>query len=323
MSERSVTDVEPQRALLETMKRIRAFELELYRQHDKKKIRGTLHICLGQEAIPAGVCSALGKGDVVTSTHRGHGHFLACGGAMDQMMAELFGRRDGYCQGKGGTQHLASLEHGFLGSNGITGGGIPYSTGMALAMKLRRQSSVAVCFFGDGASNQGTFHEALNMAAIWKLPVVYVVENNGFAMSSRTSEMVATGGVAIRGLAYGIPGVEVDGNDVLAVQRAARHATARARAGEGPTLIEARTFRMSGHSRSDKCHYRTREEEQAWAARCPIERLRAALVVAGVPEADLQAMDREVEAEVSAAVEFANASDLLSRDELLAGVYCN
>jgi TPP-dependent pyruvate/acetoin dehydrogenase alpha subunit len=304
------------------MKRVRSFELELYRQHDKKRIRGTLHICLGQEAVPVGVCAELKPGDFVTSTHRGHGHFLACGGAMDRMMAELFGRRDGYCQGKGGTQHLASLEHGFLGSNGITGGGIPYSTGIALAMKLRHPASVAVCFFGDGASNQGTFHESLNMAAIWKLPIVYVVENNGYAMSSRTSEMVASANLAIRGMAYGIPGIEVDGNDVLGVRRTAREAIAAARAGKGPVLIEAHTYRMSGHSRSDKCHYRTRDEEREWAARCPIERLRAALVADGVPESDLEAVDREVEVEVAAAVEFAGASGLLSREELLAGVYC-
>jgi TPP-dependent pyruvate/acetoin dehydrogenase alpha subunit len=320
---RNASDVRSRLELLREMKRVRSFELELYRQHDKKRIRGTLHICLGQEAVPVGVCAELQPGDFVTSTHRGHGHFLACGGSMDRMMAELFGRRDGYCQGKGGTQHLASLEHGFLGSNGITGGGIPYSTGIALAMKLRHPASVAVCFFGDGASNQGTFHESLNMAAIWKLPIVYVVENNGYAMSSRTSEMVASPTLAIRGMAYGIPGIEVDGNDVLGVRRTAREAIAGARAGKGPALIEAHTYRMSGHSRSDKCNYRTRDEEREWAARCPIERLRAALVADGVPEADLEAIDREVEVEVAAAVEFAGASGLLSREELLAGVYCS
>lgn len=314
-------DVRWKMTLLRSMKRIRSFELELYKQYDQKQIRGTLHICLGQEAIPVGVCTALKEGDFVTSTHRGHGHFLARGGSMDRMMAELFGRRDGCCRGKGGTQHMASVEVGFLGSNGITGGGIPYSTGMALAMKMRSLPNVAVCFFGDGASNQGTFHESLNMAAIWKLPIVYVIENNRYAMGSPTREMSATATLSVRAAAYAIPGVEVDGNDALAVSRTARQTVARVRAGEGPVLIEAHTYRMSGHSRNDKCAYRRREEEREWASRCPIGRLREALLAEGVKEDELADVDQRVEAEVAAAVEFANASGRLTREEVLEGVY--
>ena len=307
--------------LLKEMKRIREFEQELIRQYTKKAIRGTLHTCIGQEAIAVGVCANLHKNDFVTSSHRGHGHFLAVGGRMGPIMAELLGRRAGYCQGKGGTQHLANIECGFLGSNGITGGGLPYATGMALAMKMREARSVVVCFFGDGASNQGTFHESINMAAIWKLPVLYLLENNGYAMGSRVRDMTPTATLSVRASAYGIPGFEVDGNDVLAVRRTAARALDHVRSGAGPVLLEALTYRMSGHSCSDRAPYRTREEENEWAERCPIKRLHEALAAEGAEAPTFAAMDREIAAEIAAAVEFGTASGYLTKQELLTGVY--
>lgn len=307
--------------LLKNMKRIREFELHLQKLYVNKTIRGTLHICVGQEAVAVGVGACLDKGDFVTSTHRGHGHLLAVGGQMGPIMAELLGRKSGYCQGKGGTQHLASLECGFLGSNGITGGGLPYATGMALAMNLRELKNVVVCFFGDGASNQGTFHESLNMAAIWKLPILFLLENNGYAMSSPVRQMAATPTLAIRASAYGITGYQVDGNDVIAVRNQVASALSLVRAGEGPVLVEALTYRMSGHSCSDRCHYRTREEERAWAARCPITKLQDSLLSQGIEPSVFADMDQNIGNEIAAAFEFASASGTLTKHELLEGVY--
>lgn len=309
--------------LLERMIKIRFFEQELHRQHDLKNIRGTIHICVGQEAVAVGCCESLGKGDFVTSTHRGHGHFLAMGGSLNRIMAELFGRRTGYCRGKGGTQHLASYEEGFLGSNGITGGGIPYATGIALALKMRHRNNIAVCFFGDGASNQGTFHESLNMASIWKLPIVYVCENNQYAMSSRFRDMVNVEHIASRAAAYGIPGKIVDGNDVLAVSTAMREASEYVRTGNGPLLIEAKTYRMCGHSRSDNCRYRSRSEEQAWAERCPVRCLEKVLLNQSILDRKLVLeLERKIREEIGAAVNFALESGFLSAEETLEDVYC-
>ncbi len=310
--------------LLKDMMRIRSFELELYKQYDLKNIRGTMHICLGQEAVAVGCCESLKKGDFVTSTHRGHGHFLAVGGSMKRIMAELFGRRTGYCHGKGGTQHMASLEDGFLGSNGITGGGIPYATGIGLALTMSGKDNVAVCFFGDGASNQGTFHESINIASIWKLPVIYVCENNQYAMSSKIQVMTNIENIADRSSAYGIPGKVVDGNDVLAVSHTMRETIQQVRAGNGPVLIEAKTYRLSGHSRNDRCHYRPPGEEPFWATRCPIKRLQEQLMTDGMLQGkELLALEEEIRDEIETAVSFAVASDYLSKEETLEGVYCN
>lgn len=301
---------------------IRQFELEAYKQFDKKNILGTLHACIGQEAVAVGCCEALKQGDYVTSTHRGHGHLLALGGSVKRLMAELFGRRDGYCFGKGGTQHIASLENGFLGSNGITGGGIPYATGLALAMKMRRNDNLTVCFLGDGASNQGTFHESINIASIWKLPVIYVCENNQYAMSSKFDRMMRVKSIADRASAYGIQGKVFDGNDVLATSRMMRETITSARAGNGPVLIEAKTYRISGHSRRDTCSYRSREEEQLWAAQCPIKRLQDLLVADGsIDREDIDALEDGVRQEIKEAVNFAESSDYLSKEDVLNGVY--
>ena len=299
----------PEVAYLRQMKLIRAFERAVERLFAEGRIHGTTHLCIGQEAIPVGACAAVRPDDLANGSHRGHGLALAKGLSPRRLMAELLGRRDGYCGGRGGTQHVASIAHGFLGTNGITGGGIPVATGAALSARLRRTGQVVLCFFGDGATNQGTFHESLNMAALWRLPVVYICENNLYAMSTRVREATAIERLSSRAAAYGMPGETIDGNDVLAVREAVAEAAERARGGEGPALLECLTYRYLGHSKSDQREYRSREEEKAWMARDPIRRSEERLVASGElsPEG-LAAMDREVAAEIEDAVAFAEAS---------------
>ncbi|MBI3944357.1 MAG: thiamine pyrophosphate-dependent dehydrogenase E1 component subunit alpha [Armatimonadetes bacterium] len=304
------------------MWRIRLFEEVVDRLFGEGVLRGTSHLCVGQEATAVGTCAALRPDDYVTSTHRGHGHFLAKGGDPRRLMAELFGKATGYSRGRGGSQHMACFEIGFLGSNGITGGGIPVATGAALALQRRREERVVACFFGEGAANQGVFHESLNMAALWKLPAIYVCENNLYAMSTPVGGALAGPGVAARAAGYGVPGALVDGNDIFAVRAAASEAAARARCGEGPTLIECRTYRLLGHSRGDRRVYRTREEEAEWRARDPIPRLRDALLRSGeVTALEAERIREEVELEIRDAVAFARESPALPVEAALEGVY--
>jgi len=294
------------RALLRAMLCIRRFEERVDRLFAAGELRGTSHLSAGQEAVAVGACAVLRPDDYLTSSHRGHGHFLARGASPQRLMAELFGKEPGYSQGRGGTQHVADFSLGFLGMNGITGGMIPIATGAAFSARYRGSGQIAVAFFGDGASNQGTFHEALNMAAIWRLPALYLCENNCYAMSSPACAMVSVPDIAARAAAYGIPGVVVDGNDVLAVREVVAAAAARARAGDGPTLIEAKTYRILGHSRGDLCVYRTRDEEAAWAQRDPIARYRARLLDDGtLTPAAYDALEAEVAAEIDDAEQFA------------------
>ena len=311
-----------QLAWYRTMLVIRYFEEKVEKLFSDGVIRGTTHPATGQEAVAVGVCSALDKGDYVTSTHRGHAHFIARGGDPQRMMAELFGKATGYSGGRGGSQLMADYGLGFLGGNGITGGSIPVATGAALSAKLRNTGRVAVCFFGDGASNQGTFHESLNLAAIWKLPVVYVCENNLYAMSTHVSKALSVGHVADRAAGYGIPGVRVDGNDIMAVHDATRSARERARRGEGPTLVECETYRLSGHSRGDSRHYRSREEEALWRRGDAIRRFRAVLLRQGVLDAAGDRAARQAaRATVAAAVRFARRSPDPDPATLEQGVY--
>lgn len=304
------------------MVRIRLFEEKVDQLFGDGTLRGTSHLCVGQEATAVGACAALRPDDLVTSTHRGHGHFIAKGGDPRRLMAELFGREPGYSRGRGGSQHMACYAIGFLGSNGITGGGIPIATGAALALQRRRDDRVVLCFFGDGAANQGVFHESLNMAAIWKLPVIYLCENNLYAMSTPVRAACALPDIAARAAAYGIPGEVVDGNDFFAVRASVAEAAARARRGDGPTLLECKTYRLVGHSKSDRRVYRTREEEAAWQARDPIPRLRDALVSSGqMTEAQAAQIHEEAAQEMEAAVEFARKSPLLPLAAALEGVY--
>jgi len=295
--------------LLETMMRIRVFESKVEELFFAGPIAGSVHLYIGEEATATGVCSALTPEDYITSTHRGHGHAIAKGAKLDRMMAELFGRWTGYCKGKGGSMHIADFSVGMLGANGIVGGGLPIAVGAGLSAKMRRSGQVVASFFGDGASSRGTFHEALNMAAVYHLPVVFVNENNGYASTTPVGYAVSVKDVADRAAAYSMPGTVVDGNDVLAVREASLEACERARTGGGPTLLECKTYRWRGHYIGDPEQYRTKEEIAAWAARCPIQRFQAYLSEAGmIQPADIEAISGRLEEEVAAAVRFAEQS---------------
>jgi len=279
---------------------IRRFEERVEDLFAKGRIHGTCHLCIGQEAVAVGVCRSLAPGDQVVSCHRGHGHLLAVGGDPARLFAELMGRESGYCHGRGGSQHISAPEIGFLGTNGITGGGIPIATGAGLSAQARKTDGVVVCFFGDGATNQGTFHESLNMASLWRLPVVYVCENNGYAMSMPVTRSVAGGDVLDRAKAYALRAERVDGMDVEAVAHVASRALAHARAGDGPCFIEAMTYRFCGHSKSDRLVYRTRQEEAQWKARDPVDVTRERLLKEGL-SSEVTRVEEEVDALLAAA----------------------
>lgn len=252
------------------MCRIRKFEEAVEDLFGRGMMHGTMHLSIGQEASPTGMCMALNISDQITSTHRGHGHCIAKGADLTRMIAELLGKEIGYCGGRGGSMHIADVDTGNLGANGVVGGGIPIAAGAALASKMMKTEKVVVSFFGDGAMNEGAFHEAANLAAIWKLPLILFCENNKYGMSSSTEKAFAIENLKDRGVGYGIPAINVDGNDVIAVYEQAQIAVNRARSGEGPTLIVAETYRWKGHSRSDKNLYRTKEEIEEWRLLDPI-----------------------------------------------------
>lgn len=302
---------------------IRFFEEAIERLFLEGRVMGTAHTCIGQEAVAAGVAAALSPQDAMTTTHRGHGHFIARGADVGRAMAELFGRATGYSRGRGGSQMMMDPAIGFFGANGITGGSIPFATGLALDAKLRQSGRVTVCFFGDGASNQGTFHESINMAALWRLPVLYIVENNGYAMSTATARGLADPCIADRAAAYGIPGATVDGNDFFAVRETVSRFAGAARAGGGPALIECVTYRLSGHSRGDPRVYRTREEEaEAWK-RDPLLRMEQRLQAEGaLTDAAISEHRRAMLARIEDAIRFCEASPLPDpaslRDDLFA-----
>jgi len=269
-----------------------------------------------------GVCANLRKNDYITSTHRGHGHCIAKGARLDKTMAEILGRKTGYCKGKGGSMHIADFSIGMLGATAVVGAGIPIATGAGLSIKLRGTDQVVACFFGEGASNQGTFHEGLNLAAVWSLPVIFVCENNLYAMGTRQSRVMVIENIADRAEAYGILGVVVDGNDALAVYEAARVAIERARRGEGPTLIECKTYRQRGHSRFDPAAYRPKEEVETWLKKDPIMRFQTKLFEMGVlTEAESQKMVHEVKNAVDEATKFAMESPFPEPEEALEDVY--
>jgi TPP-dependent pyruvate/acetoin dehydrogenase alpha subunit len=304
------------------MQLIRVFEERMLKLVGEGRIRGTTHPYVGQEAVAVGACLALRPDDWVVSTHRGHGHLLAKGGDPNRLMAELFGKVDGYGGGKGGTQHMADFSVGHLGSNGITGGGIPIGTGAALSAKMRGSRQVTLVFFGDGATNQGTFHESLNLAALWRLPAVYVCENNGYAMSTAVHEACAIEHLSERAGAYGIPGLQVDGMDVLAVHKATAGAVEHARNGGGPSLVECKTYRFLGHSKSDQRVYRSREEEAAWRERDPIYRFREWMLKSRCASAaELESIEQRVITAVDAAVAFAEGSAFPEPEDLHDGLF--
>lgn len=308
-------------AMLRDMYRLRAFEEAAIYQSSLGKIHGALHSYSGQESCAVGVCHALQKGDCAASTHRGHGHALAIGARMDRMMAELFGRADGYCRGKGGSLHIADLAAGMLGANGIVGAGYAIAAGAALTAKVGQTGRVSVVFFGEGAAARGTFHEVMNMAALWQLPLILVCENNEYAQYMHWSETMVFDSIADLARGYKTPGVCLDGNDIRAVHAATREAAARARAGGGPTLIELRTQRFHGHSSGDPQVYRSKNHvTELRRTRDPIARLEAELIAAGTLS-DSDAVKAEVEAEVTAAIAFAEASPYPEDAEVAHHVY--
>lgn len=313
---------EDMRGMYETLVRIRKFEGRAVDLFAEGQIPGFLHSYLGEEAIATGVCANLRKTDFITSTHRGHGHIIAKGGDTRYMMAELYGRTTGYCKGKGGSMHIADRDLGILGANGIVGAGQDIAVGAGLSIGYRGTDQVTTCFFGDGATNQGTFHEALNMASIWKLPVIFVCENNHFGISMSQSRHQAIKDIADRAAAYGFPGVAVDGNDVMAVYEAAKEAVDRARKGQGPTLIECKTWRWRGHFEGDPGIYKDSGEQEAWMDKEPIRRYRAFLEESGVMTAEeMDAVDRRIDEEIDAAVAYAVASPLPEPADVVKDVY--
>lgn len=295
--------------LLRTMQRIRAFESRVEALFADGELPGFVHLYIGEEAVATGVCGALEESDYITSTHRGHGHCLAKGHEPDRMMAELFGRETGYCGGKGGSMHIASPELNNLGANGIVGAGIPIGVGAALSSHLRDSGQVAASFFGDGALAQGAFHEAMNLAAVWDLPFVGVVENNQYGEMSGLDEQQAVTELTRRAESYGVPAVEVDGMDVEDVYAATTAAVEAARAGEGPTLLVCDTYRFRGHHEGDAEAYRDDEEVARWRERDPLATYPERLIEAGVlTEAEWADLQAEVDAELDEAVEFARDS---------------
>lgn len=315
-------DEAKKREMLRQMYSIRAFEEMAEQLYAMGKIHGTMHLSIGMEASAVGAIAALRPDDLILSTHRGHGHCIAKGADLNRMMAEFCGKEIGYCRGRGGSMHIADIEGGNLGANGVVAGGVPIAVGVGLSLKMQKRDQIILCFFGDGAANLGPFHEALNMAAIWSLPVVYVCENNQYAMSFHVRKAFAIDRISDRAAAYGMPGETVDGNDVQAVYEAVSKGVERARAGQGPSLIENVTYRWRGHSRSDANRYRTKEEIASWQEKCPIKRFRKRLLEEGVmTEEEIDRIKEEAYEAVDAAVEYSDASpdpDLKTIEE---GVY--
>lgn len=308
--------------MYKTMLKIRKFETAAMNYFAEGKIPGFVHLYIGEEAVATGVCANLNDDDYITSTHRGHGHIVAKGGDLKYMMAELFGKADGYCKGKGGSMHIADATKGILGANGIVGAGQNISIGAGLSAQYRGTNQVCVCFFGDGATNQGTFNEALNLASVWKLPVVFVCENNLYGISVSQSRHQAIKDVSDRAVSYNMPGITVDGNDVFAVSEAAAEAINRAREGKGPTLIECKTYRQRGHFEGDPGKYKPAAEQEAWLKKDPIPKMEKFILENNiVDEAGMKAVQAEVDKMIKGALEFANNSPLPSLESVVEDVY--
>lgn len=306
------------RDMLYRMILIRRFEEKALELYSLGKVHGTMHLSIGQEATAVGASSAVTRNDYLLNTHRGHGHCIAWGSEVDLMMAEFMGKETGYCRGRGGSMHIANLDANNLGANGIVAGGIPISVGVGLSIRARKTDQVALSIFGDGAANEGAFHESLNMASIWKLPIIFLCENNQYAMSMPVEKGMNIERISERACAYGIKGVTIDGNDVLEVYETVKEARARALRGEGPTLIECLTYRYMGHSKSDRQAYRTRDEVKAWMEKDPIERFAAKLKISKDKK---DSLFKQADEEIQKAVEFAEASPEPSVESILEGVY--
>ena len=308
-----------------TMQTIREFELRGTGEVSQRALTGSVHSSAGQEAVPTGICSHLTDKDYISSTHRGHGHCIAKGVDPKRMMAELFGKVTGTNKGKGGSMHIADMSRGMLGANGIVGASVPLSVGAALSATRKGEDHVAVAFFGDGATNQGVVHESMNLAAIWKLPVIFVCENNQYAESTPVEYATAIPNMADRAAAYGMPGVIVDGMDIFAVYDAAGEAIGRARSGQGPTLMECKTYRYYGHTSMDNPQsYRTKEEEEEWWERDPIKQFRERVIKEkALKKKDLDVIDKEVETLIEESVKFADDSPIPEPSEIIDDIYDN
>ena len=308
--------------MYEQMRNIRTFEDTLHELFAGGDIPGFVHLSAGQEAVPVGVMAALAPDDFITSTHRGHGHCIAKGVDLNSMLAEIYGRTTGICKGKGGSMHIADIDKGMLGANGIVGAGLPLGVGAALSAKVRKSGQVCACFFSDGASNQGTFHEAINMASIWDLPCLFICENNKYAESTSTDYSMRVENIADRAAAYNIPGIVVDGQNVIDVYRAATQAVERARSGGGPSLVEAKTYRYYGHFEGDAMTYRTEEEVNHFRERDPLKVFAQQFAPPSkITPQDMLDIDQKVERRMQEAVEFAHASPLPKIEECLTDVY--
>lgn len=313
---------EKMRLMYEKMIRIRFFEQEAQNKFAEGEVPGFVHLYIGEEAIATGACTAIREDDYITSTHRGHGHIIAKGGDTKFMMAELYGRTTGYCKGKGGSMHIADATKGILGANGIVGAGHNIAAGAGLSIQYRGTDQVCVCFFGDGSTNQSTFHEALNLASVWKLPVIFVCENNGYGISVSQDRHQNIVDISVRAQSYNIPGFTVDGNDVLAVYEAVEEAAKHAREKKGPTLIECKTYRHRGHFEGDATAYRTKEELEEWLLKDPIPRYEKYLVENGVMTSEeLDQVKAKIKEEINQAVEFAKSSPIPEPDSVVEDVY--
>jgi pyruvate dehydrogenase E1 component alpha subunit len=310
------------RLTLSGMWAVRLFEEAVDSLFARGLMHGTMHLSIGQEASAVGACAALDNSDFITSTHRGHGHCIAKGADLTRMMAELLAKQTGYCRGRGGSMHIADAATGNLGANGIVGGGIPIAAGAGLAQKMKGTDRVVMCFFGDGATNEGAFHEGVNLAAIWDLPVIFVCENNKYGMSFSTEKSMKIEHISERAAAYGIRGVTVEGNDVDAVHEAAREAVAHARAGNGPTLLETITYRWKGHSKSDKNLYRTKEEIEDWKLKDPIVMFENLIEKNGVlNRADIDDVAASMRLQIRDAIKEATTAPDSDPAELLSSVF--
>jgi pyruvate dehydrogenase E1 component alpha subunit len=312
--------------MYEQMLTIRRFEEKAIELFEHNILRGNIHPCIGQEAVSVGICSNLRREDFMVNTHRGHGNCIAKGADLKRMMAELLGKSTGYCKGKGGSMHIADFEGGNLGANGIVGGGLPIAVGAGISIQNRGSDQVVACFFGDGASNQGTFHESLNLAALWRLPVVFVCENNLYALSTPVREAISVPHISDRAMAYGIPGFNIDGNDVIEVYSKMKEARERAKAGEGPTLLDCITYRFYGHFTGDPGRgitYRSKEEMDQWQNRCPIKKLRERLIKEKMMTEEMEkTIEANVKASIEKAVQFAKESPFPLSDEAVQDLFC-
>lgn len=308
--------------LYRKMLAIRKFEEKVAKMYAEGEIPGFVHLYVGEEAVAVGVCAAINKADFVTSTHRGHGHLIAKGGDLKLMMAELCGKKNGYCKGKGGSMHIADMELGILGANGIVGGGLGIAAGAGYSAKLRGTKQVSIAFFGDGATNEGIFHEAMNMSSAWNLPVIFVCENNHFGVSTRINRITRESDLAKRAGGYGMPSASVDGNDVLQVEQAAKEAVARARSGQGPTFLVAETFRYRGHFEGEVVTYWEKDELKQWSEKDPLARLADRLRgEAGVGEELLQSWGKAIDRQIEEAVAFARKSPFPEPAEALEDLF--